>query len=601
MSAPPQTLRQAGRLPHEVMDDMKHWLLILALSATVMLTGLGSSRLWDDDEPRNAGCAREMLARGDWIVPWFNNELRAHKPVLTYWCLMVSYLVLGESEFSARLPSALFAIGTMLLTYAIGRRFFSREAALWAALILPTTMLFAMAGRIATPDSLLVFCVTLTMAVYVWTAWPARHTDDENHETHERHEKIMAAEEKFFPQVWWRAATIYAAMGLAVLAKGPVGIVLPTAIIGMFLLVVRWRPGIWWSRGLLHFSRTAWSMRPLTALAVVAVVAGPWYLAVGYLTDGQFVQEFFIKHNFERATGAMEGHRGGIWFYPAMLLVGFFPWSIFAIPLAIDLWRGEKQPSRERTAQIFLLCWIGVWLGAFTVARTKLPSYATPCFPAVALLTGHFIERLLAGNVAVARYWASISFGCLTIIGTATTIAIPLVAQRYLPGEQWLGILGIVPLTGGIVGLVLWTQDRRRPAMAALVASAAALVLGVFGLGAQVASRHQQAEQLLTAATDASAAPELASFKILEPSWVYYGRRPIRELRGKPAEATEFLAGSPDRFLITTADLWSAISQRKDVGEVTVLAEVDYFLQGERLVLVGHPTPRVARQPSGNR
>ena len=135
----------------------------------------------------------------------------------------------------------------------------------------------------------------------------------------------------------------------------------------------------------------------------------------------------------------------------------------------------------------------------------------------------------------------------------------------------------------------------------AILASAAALVLGVFGLGAQVASRHQQAEQLLTAATDASAAPELASFKILEPSWVYYGRRPIRELRGKPAEATEFLAGSPDRFLITTADLWSAISQGKDVGEITVLAEVDYFLQGERLVLVGHPTPRVARQPSGNR
>ena len=243
---------------------MKHLLLILALSATVMLTGLGSSRLWDDDEPRNAGCAREMLARWDWIVPWFNNELRAHKPVLTYWCIMASYLVLGESEFSARLPSALAAIGTTLLTYSIGRRLFSLQAALWAALILPTTMLFAMAGRIATPDSLLIFCVTLTMAVYLWTAWP-----------------VAGATSSYFPTSSWPAAAIYAAMGLAALAKGPVGVVLPTAILGMFLLLTRsviegesrsstrLRFGfVSVSRLIRYFLRTAWSMRPLTALAI---------------------------------------------------------------------------------------------------------------------------------------------------------------------------------------------------------------------------------------------------------------------------------------------------------------------------------------------
>ncbi len=572
---------------------MKHWLLILALSATVMLTGLGSSRLWDDDEPRNAGCAREMLARGDWIVPWFNNELRAHKPVLTYWCLMVSYLMLGESEFSARLPSALAAIGTTLLTYAIGRRLFSAEASLWAALILPTTMLFVMAGRIATPDSLLIFCVTLTMAAFVWTAWPR-----------------AGETARYFPQQGWQAAAIYAAMGLAVLAKGPVGLVLPTAIIGMFLLLTRsaseggtanlprWRLGLVWAgRVIAHFFATAWSMRPLTALAMVALIAGPWYLAVGYQTDWQFLEEFFIKHNIERATGAMEGHRGGIWFYPVMLLVGFFPWSVFAIPLTLDGFATLRHDRRKRTATIFLLCWIGVWLGAFTLAGTKLPSYATPCFPALALLTGHYVERLIGGKLTSGSYWPAVSLSCLAAVGLGAAIAIPLAVRRYLPGDEWLAIVGLAPLIGGVIALALWRSNRFRLAMTAIVVSAATLVLGVFALGAHIASRHQQADRLLAAIKEASESPRLASYKILEPSWVYYGRVPIREIQGRAEDATEFLAAGPDRFLITTEGHWRTLSGRHVTAHMTVLAEVDYFLQDERLVLIGRPTDRFARKP----
>jgi 4-amino-4-deoxy-L-arabinose transferase-like glycosyltransferase len=605
------------------MDDMKHLLLILAVSATVMLTGLGSSRLWDDDEPRNAGCAREMLARGDWIVPWFNNELRAHKPVLTYWCIMASYLVLGESESSARLPSALAAIGTTLLTYAIGRRLFSKDAALWAGLILPTTMLFAMAGRIATPDSLLIFCVTLTMAVYVWTAWPARDADGErNHETHERHETEAGGTASFFPRHWWQVAAIYAAMGLAVLAKGPVGLVLPMAIIGMFLLIVSWRMAtptrglsegrmqfsprlrfglVWTGRLIGHFFATAWSMRPLTALAVVALVAGPWYLAVGFQTDWKFLEEFFIKHNLERATGAMEGHRAGIWFYPVMLLVGFFPWSIFAIPLAVDTAATARQSRSERMAVVFLLCWIGVWLGAFTLAKTKLPSYATPCFPGVALLAGCFVQRLIRGELAVARYWPPLSFLCLTGIGLAASIVLPLVAIRYLPGDQWLGVLGAIPAAGGLAALVLWRMNRPAMAIAGVAGSAGVLMLGVFALGAHVVDRHQRADRLLAAIHQTDEQPLVASFRVLEPGWVYYGRRPIREIRESREEAAAFLADNPHALLITTERHWRGLSKAGVSPDLVVLASVDRFLKDDRLVVIGRPRGDMAWASSTQR
>src|SRR5688572_21932494 len=132
-----------------------------------MFTNLGGPRLWDRDEPRNAGCAVEMLQRGDVIVPTFNAKLRTHKPVLLYWCIMSAYSVLGVSEFSARLPSALCAVGSTLCTWFIGRRLFGPQAGVWAAIALATSLMFGVAGRAATPDSVLIFCTTLATAIYV--------------------------------------------------------------------------------------------------------------------------------------------------------------------------------------------------------------------------------------------------------------------------------------------------------------------------------------------------------------------------------------------------------------------------------------------------
>ena len=110
----------------------RHQLLLIVVSATVFLTNLGGPPLMDRDEPRNAGCAAEMAARGDWVVPWFNDELREHKPVLLYWLMMSAYAVFGVNEFAARFWSAALAVGTVLMTYHIGRRLFNPAAACWS-------------------------------------------------------------------------------------------------------------------------------------------------------------------------------------------------------------------------------------------------------------------------------------------------------------------------------------------------------------------------------------------------------------------------------------------------------------------------------------
>ena len=144
-----------------------HLGLIVALCGAVFFTNLGGAKLWDRDEPRNAGCAREMLQRNDWVTPYFNGELRTPKPVLTYWLMMTAYGLFGVTEFSARFWSAALGVGTCLATYVIARRLFAPSVGFWAALVMGTSLLFCVASRAATPDAPLIFCSTMAIMCYV--------------------------------------------------------------------------------------------------------------------------------------------------------------------------------------------------------------------------------------------------------------------------------------------------------------------------------------------------------------------------------------------------------------------------------------------------
>ncbi|MEZ6073858.1 MAG: glycosyltransferase family 39 protein [Pirellulales bacterium] len=148
-------------------ETLRYQLVVLAVAGTVFLVNLGGARLFDEDEPKNAACGQEMFAAGEWIVPSFNGELRTDKPILLYWCMLASFHVLGVNEWSARLPSALFAVGTTLLVYQLGRRLFFAPGGFWAALVLATSVMFDVAGRAATPDSTFVFFTTLTLLMFV--------------------------------------------------------------------------------------------------------------------------------------------------------------------------------------------------------------------------------------------------------------------------------------------------------------------------------------------------------------------------------------------------------------------------------------------------
>jgi 4-amino-4-deoxy-L-arabinose transferase-like glycosyltransferase len=621
-------------------SQTKQIALVATIGAFVMLTNLGGPRLWDRDEPRNAQCAREMLGRWDWVVPTFNDELRTHKPVLLYWGIMSSYLAIGVNEFAARLPSALCAIGTVICVYRMGRRLFGPQAGVWAGVALATSLMFVVAGRAATPDSLLIFCSTLALTIYVCGTFQPRFETTpadapprlQTGPPAARVDKTIVSSQNapnpliddlvpcplqfqhFFPHSWLTAVAMYAAMGLGILAKGPVGLILPTAVIGLFLLITRLpessRDRPLWRSALatfepFHFLKTCWSMRPFTAIFAATAIALPWYWAVGLATDGEFLRGFFFEHNLARATSTMENHSGTIFFYPITLLVGFFPWSIFAIPLAIDTALQIRRNDRIHPGYLFCACWIGVYIALFSLAGTKLPSYVTPCYPALALLVGDYIDRWSRQRAAVAGGWLTVAFACLVLVGIGVAVGVPLAAKQLLPGEEWLGFIGLIPVAGGIVCLGFLAVRSSFAAAGTLGMTAIAFATLLFAVGVQRVDRHQTSQELLDAIFSRSSQPHIASYSVLEPSWVFYGGQPIHEFaddlrlgRGYAAtEAIRFLTENPDHFLITTAKKFRDLSPNLPLG-IGIIEQSPYFLRrGQELVVVGPLTRRPAQLP----
>jgi 4-amino-4-deoxy-L-arabinose transferase-like glycosyltransferase len=320
-------------------------------------------------------------------------------------------------------------------------------------------------------------------------------------------------------------------------------------------------------------------------------------------TDGAFTRGFFLTHNFSRATAPMEGHDGSILFYPAAILVGFFPWSVFAVPLAIDVVRKLRGDHPWRTGYIFAACWVGVFVGIFSLAQTKLPSYVTPMYPGLALLAGCFIHHWTRGAADVGRIWPRLALASLALVGVVIAIAIPLLARQFAPGEELLGLVGLIPLTTAAICFWLLGRGNTPLAAQAFAAGAVLLTTAIFSYGTARADRHQHSDVVLHAIRERSDRPEIATLGRQEPSWIFYAGQPIGSIDAQALAAGEdgFFAPGRDAFVITSRDVLD--EQKVDLPEgVQVLAEVPYFLRSDRLVLLGRPSePAHAALPTNPR
>ena len=383
-----------------------HYALLMAAHCLMTLPNLGAHTLWDMDEGVNAEAAREMLESGNWITPYYNYEIRTAKPVLLYWLQATSYLVFGVNEFAARFPAAVCGLGTVLLTYELGRRLFSRSTGLLAGLALGSCIEFCIISHAATPDAPLLFFTTLTFYLY----WRGSENGGR----------------------WWFAPA-GAAAGLAMLTKGPVGFVLPAGVIGLHL----------WVTGSLG---RLWDRRALSAIGSFFLTAGPWYALVAVETRGKWAETFFLRENIGRFSTPMDSHGGGPYYHILTLILLFAPWSIF---FAITLWHAYKEArkplavptsvvaSENGNAYRFLLCWFGVYLVIFSAAATKLPNYIVPLYPALAILTARLVDRWRTSAVTLPRWAIPAATGGLGVVGAVTGAALLILGGAIaLPGQS---------------------------------------------------------------------------------------------------------------------------------------------------------------------
>ncbi len=185
---------------------------ILLACGVIFLWNLGAAGLWDEDEALYGNCAREMVQRGDWVVPTHNGQLFAEKPPLMYWTMIAGFQLFGMNEFAARIGAAVLGAAAALVTYHLGRRLFSARIGFWAAIVLVSTIGFTISARAATVDASLTLLTTLAMLAFA---------------AGRRGEPGLATAPASAPlgrQPWLSALGMWTAMAIAVLAKGPIGV-----------------------------------------------------------------------------------------------------------------------------------------------------------------------------------------------------------------------------------------------------------------------------------------------------------------------------------------------------------------------------------------
>ncbi len=413
---------------------IRNYSLLLAACVLFHIIGTWSLPLIDRDEPRFAEASREMIERADYIVPYFNNQLRLDKPPLAYWAQIVSYCIFGEDDFGARFPSAVAAALIALSIFAWGSRLGGEKVGWWAAIIFTLSLQTFVHAKAAVADMWLV----LFMTIAHWSGFEMIQLP-----TPINREQASNAQRSTLDQInqtanikhqtswpWW--LVFYFSLALGFLAKGPIAW---TPLLTVSAIIIYTRD--WQSA-----RRFKFLLGILLMLAVVAL----WGIPAVIQTHGDFFSVGIGRHVIGRSFATMEGHGAnslGMYllllpFYFVTVFAGFFPWSIKLPSLVRRLWRERKArvdaPAYSRNQiDTYLVTGTAIIFIIFTLVSTKLPHYTLPAFPLLALLLArHWHGAALSNRRSLFKRIAIVTACAWVVIA----LVVPPMVARFFPAYE---------------------------------------------------------------------------------------------------------------------------------------------------------------------
>ncbi|MCU0913342.1 MAG: glycosyltransferase family 39 protein [Planctomycetes bacterium] len=539
-------------------DSGRTWPSVVAICVAVAVVYWfidSRSTLWDRDEPRFSRATAEMVASGNYLYPTFNDRLRPDKPILIYWLMSVPMRVLGPTSLACRFFSSVGIAVTCGFTFLIARRFLGVQAGLWSMAILASTLLILVEGTAATSDGILLPCMVAVMALFgqgLTSGWR-----------------------------WYHVPATGLALGLGLLAKGPVAL-LPVMVILITLWLLR-----------RNEVRVGSYLGPLGGAAVMGcLLFVVWAIPANNATGGEFLRLGIGHHVLARASRPLESHGGRFLlylpYYPLIIIACFFPWTLH-LPGSISAVLHRRVGS-DHFREVFL-AWVVSIVVLMTLIATKLPHYVLFTWPAMALAVGGTLAAAAQGKLEdIDRRWLR---GGIYFFGPVAGIGV----LGFLAAPFWLHLRGaLVPFWGVAVVLLAMSllalrqqlRDRPRASAITLLVGMAILLLPVT-LGIMPALEEVKISPVLAEAIRqrTTADVPVATFDYDEPTLYYYVARRVESLGSEKAIVQWARQPQPGVLVVTDATRTQLESRHGSLGLTEIAAaEGVNFAKGTKLRVV---------------
>lgn len=516
------------------LRESRNALLLLLIFCVPFFINIGANSLWDGNEGFYAEPPREMIESGDWLVPTYNYVPRFKKPPFTSWIIGASYKFLGVSEFSERLPIAFAAVFTILITYWFGTTLNGSGTGLAAAVILATSLKFMVYARQFAGDIFLTFFVTTALACFA--------------------RSMLEAEPKTRNLY---ALLAYLAIGLGILDKGLVAVVVPFAVVGVFIVLVRQ-----WSDLKLLFN-------PIGYLLIL-LLGTPWYLLMIHRYGLEFIRINILQETVMRYVSNQLGGRA-IDFYFGIYFAEAFPWSLFIVPV-LGYWIRWLRKEWKRISLVEIraslhllpLVWFVFVFIFFSLSVGKRAVYIVPLYPAAAILIGYYFTTNLYDTGRKVRFIhraATLMLAAVCLIGSIVLF----LAHRKLEYQTPLIYVSIASLVLMGVGQ-LWVILRGKLQRQLEILAVTGLLL-IFSLTLLLPSleyyrpipRFAQIIQQSAQPTD-----EVGTFFVDTPSLMFYTRRKIFQCADFK-EMLEILDRPNQVYFVTRTDYFEQLQSKTPI------------------------------------